>query len=353
MVAINSDHLLNLDPTVGGQRVESFVFELLDTSHNALGLLDVQASTPSIALDTSRAIMRTCSGVQISSRTFSDIDVRKHRLRPSLVLSNGARYSLGVFMFGNDVRERTSYGTKWMPDLFDESFIVGQALGQTYSWAPGSSVLGAIAVLFGDVGFPTIAVGVADQAARTPLIYKAGTLRIDAANALAALLGAYPPYFDNNGVPTLRAAPLVGAQVNHIYDDGGHVVAGFTQLTNSWYKAPNRYIVTGDDVAAGIVGVYDLPAIAENSFANMGVIVTQVTSMQGLASAAIANTAAYVQALIDTTSYLQGSFQSTVDPRHGAYDLVQLYGARYQETGWTISCALGAPMTHTLTGIYG
>jgi len=316
-------------------------------------MLDVETNNPRVTLDASRGVARTCSGVQIPRTTADDIDTRRHRLRPSLVLSDYSRHSLGVFMFGNDVRSRLSWGIQWKPDLFDESFILGQALARTFSVPKGGSILTAIAKLYGDVGFSTISVGVADQATRTPLIYAGGSLRSDAINALAALLGSYPPYFNNDGIPTLRPVAVTGAPVDHVYEDNTHVIEGFTETTGSWYKAPNRYIVTGNDVNASIIGVYDIPAIAPNSYANTGVVVTNVTPMQGVASQAIADTIAYGEALIDTTSYLQGTFQSTVDSRHDVYDLVQLYGQRYQETGWDIACTVGGTMTHNLTGIYG
>lgn len=352
MAPISTDDLLDLGPAVGGQRAEDFVFELLDDNRGVIGTLDAsESNAPQVQFDTSRSTMRTCSGLQISASDLSAIDTRRDRVRPRHVLQNGDKKSLGVFMFGTDARAPFSWGVRWTPDLFDESFLLAQQIGRTVSLPPGSSILSLLVSQLGEVGIDDVVVGVADQASSSPLTWPATALRSDIVNGCAAALGGYPPFLDNDGAFTLKAIPSDGAGPEHVYDQNTHVLDGTTVVTNSNYKAPNVYIVTNGDLNAPVVGVFRLPDAAPNSVVQTGREVTSTTTIQGI-TAAVANDVAKALAITDTATYTQATFSSTADSRHGGFDIVQLYGSLYIETAWGISCVPGGAMTHALTGIY-
>lgn len=351
---ISTDDLLDFGPLVGGQRGEDYEFDLLDQAHNVVGSLDVDLTAPpTVTFDGSRSTPRTCTGLKVNKSTLADIDTRRERVRPVQRLENNDRKSLGVFMFGTDVRAPQGGGVLWTPDLFDESFLLTQALDRNVGLQPGGSVLGLLAQLVGEVGITQIVSEVADQPAGSALTYAVGSLRSDAANALAQLLGGYPPFLDSNGALYLKAIPSAGSGPDHIFEPGGRVINDSLKVTNTNYKAANEYVVVSGSSSAPVVGIYYLPDAAPNSVAQTGeTIVKNMPPVQGLSQSA-ANDVAKAYAITDTSNYLQASWSSIADARHGGYDLCQVYGQLYVEQSWSIVCFAGQPMTHAGNGFFG
>jgi len=350
---VSTDELFDLGPAVGGQRSEDFMFELLDDNKNPIGILDVNETPtpPTINFDTSRSTMRTCSGLQIDATDLSQIDPLRDRVRARVILQNGERPSLGVFMLGTDNRVRRVGSAGWKPDLFDEGFLLSQQLNQQRGVAPGGSIRALLESLLNEVGIHLQPGGVADQPASGAITFPATSNRIDAVNALASALGSFPPYINNDGLCYLKPVPGDGAGPDLVYEFGGRILEGTPTETNSSYKAPNEYIVTNGDPTNPVVGVYDLPAAAPNSAVRTGSVVTNTSTYQGITSA-IANDVAKAVALTDTTTYTTATFSSLLDARHDGFSIVQLLGKLYLETGFSIACSPGGVMTHTLTGIY-
>lgn len=370
MVAIADAPLIELDGI--GRRVDSFRFELLNTDRTSKGLLKV-GGVPTVDLDTTRTTPRTLSGLTLHDPDGSkedeqfvpldEIDAPRSRVRVIAKLQNGSEWPLGVFMFGTDNRSIASIGETWAPELFDETFLLDQDLAQTWVLPKGGSVLGLFTQiagqLLGPLGIPTD-YQVDDVAAAAPLTYKVGTARNGseqspgALASLAALLGAMPPFFSNSGAHTLKQAPAWNSPIDHVYEPGSRIEDPSITLTDSAYKAPNRYLVVGDDTAGGAVrGVYDLPASAPNSFAATGRRVTApVHTVSGVTDPVLANLIAYVDSLKDRTTYRTASFVGAFDPRHGVYDTVQLLGVPYLETGWSVQCKSGGGHRHALTHMW-
>lgn len=337
-----------------GIRTDTFWFDLLDSGHNPIGTLYPSLDAPPhVRNDTTRTTFRTCTGLSIPRATLADINPLTDRLRVRMGLQNGEDFPLGVFMFGQDVRSPRSWGSVWTPDLFDETFAVDQPLDATVGLAPGDSILTLINSLVAQVNLPDVDFsGVADAYATTSATYAAGTSRNLAVVALFKLLGYYPPFFNNAGTYTAKPAPTSASGPDHIYNTGGRILAGTITTTNASYRSPNRWQVVGGSTTGAIVGVYDLPPSAPNSYAMTGVRVVQSDQQQGIPTLAIANLAAYINALTDQNTYVQAAFDSTADPQHGTFDLVQLLGVLMQETAWDIECKSGGAMTHNLSAYY-
>lgn len=354
MVAVDDAALIELRGV--GRRVDGFAFEILNTDRSLQGAIKaVESSAPSIDLDTTRETMRTLSGLTIDDPP--DIDLAHSRVRATAILQNGSTFPLGVFLFGTDNRSPSSAGEQWAPELFDETFLLAQDLDRTWSLPKGGSVLSMFTALAGEIldplGIPTD-YQVDDVTAASPLTFKVGTPRNGALVALAALLGAMPPFFGNAGYHTLKAAPTFQSPIDHVYDVGTRIVDLTPTITNSSYKAPNRFLVVGDDTAAGAVrGVYDLPASAPNSYAATGRRVTApVHTVSGVTDPTLANLIAYVDSLKDRTTYGTASFAGAFDPRHGVFDTVQFLGVPYLETGWSVQCTSGGDHRHQLTRMW-
>lgn len=346
----STESILNLDVV----RADKFTFDLLGSDRSPLGQLDTEYDfPPRVRMDTSRSVFRTCTGLQVDAATLSDINTLTERIRPVMTLQNGVRFNLGVFMFGTDARKPYSWGVNWRPELFDETFIVEQPLDVTVGISTNQSIMSLVNRLVGEMNLPAVDLsGVPDALASSPITFLVGTSRNKAITALLGLLGAYPPYFNNDGVYTAKLAPGAGVGADFTYGFGATLIDGTATTTNSVYRAPNRYQVVGDNPSGAIVGIYDLPDSAPNSYAMTGRRVTDSRSMQGLPNASIANLAAYLNALTDRNSYVQADCATTADPRHDAFNIVELLGTRYQETAWEIECDSGGPMTHDLNALY-
>ena len=363
---VTSDDILDLNGI--NVRADRFVFDLLDQFHTRIGTLDVGESTaPTITVNTTRSATRALTNMLLYLSDLDDIDPIRDRVAPALILQNGDRWPLGVYMFGQDNESPFSWGDTIhkqprksigrsrakTPELVDETFLVDQPLDYTASANVGDSIIGLINQLLAPVVLPTVVIEAVDQAATSPLAYRVGTGRYAALAALAGLLGCYPPFFDNAGNFIFKQAPApTDLSVDHTYSAGGRILDGTTTISSTAYRAPNRYQVIGDDPAAPVVGIYDLPASAPHSQAQTGRIVTTSRNMQGLASVDIANVAAYVDALTDHNTYGTVAFSSTADPRHDTYDRVDVLGVRYLETGWTLECRSGGAMTHQGTQLW-
>lgn len=341
-----------------GQRSDLFRLELLQADRTPLGVtLEAHAaSKPTVQVNTARTSFRTMSGLLISNPPDDDLSML--RARPILTLQNGSSYELGVLMFGTDTRRIYTAGNLWVPELFDENFLLDQDLDRSWSLPAGGSVLSFFAEMAGEVlgplGVPTD-YAVDDVPNATPLLYPVGTSRLKALNAMAALLAAFLPFFSNDGTHTLKVAPTVAGAADHVYSTGTRIFDGSAATTSSRYKAPNRYIVVGDDVGGFPVrGVYDLPAAAPNSAFQTGRIVTAPPHrVSGVTDPTLANQIAYVDALTDTkTTYGTATFDAAADPRHDLFDTVDLFGVRYLENGWSLPCVFDADHSHTLTRMW-
>lgn len=343
----------------GGQRSDRFTFPLLGTDRSPLDAsLAVHAdSVPNLSVQTSRTSFRTLSGLVVTDPP-AGLDLPRTRVQPTLTLSNGSVYPLGVLMFGADNRSIYAAHQEWSPELFDETFLLDQDLPDTYSLAAGGSVLTLFALLASQVldplGVPHL-YDVDDQPAANPIPFKVGTSRNAALIALAALLGALPPFFDNQGVYRLKKPASAGSAPDHTYGVGTRIFDGTTTTTDSAYKAPNRYIVTGDDVSgAQVRGVFDLPANAPNSYAQTGRIVTApIHNVPGVKDQALAAEIAYVDALTDRTTYSTISWSAAADPRHDIFDTASVLDVPYLETGWTLGLVSGGDHAHAGTQVFG
>lgn len=347
-MTFTTDQILDLDPAAGGLRRESFVFDLLDQDHTVLERLDVaETANPRVRLDTARTIMRTCTSVEINN--LPAINVFRNRVQPSMVLSNGDVLPLGVFMFGNDDRTQHSWGERATPELFDETFLVNQTLDRNRGRLPGASVLDLLVRLLQEVGISNLQIDVEDQMVSQAILYQVGSSRMQAVRQLTLLLGAFPPFITNAGICRIKPLPDPTAPPDFVYESGGRIIADTPGTSNSIYQATNEYVATGDSPTGPLVGRYELPAVAPNSYAQTGRRIVMQKSFQGLANQVAANMAAYQMALTDRRSFFKASFSAAADPRHDVFDIVELYGDRYVEIGWDLECVAGGQHAHSLT----
>lgn len=336
-------------------RADDFSFTLIDRTGRVLGALPVSIdAAPTIRFDTSRTSARTLSNVEILRADLQAIDTEHERVQVAMILQNGSVYPLGTFMFGQDNQAPASWGNKLTPELFDEAFLLDQPLDVTESVPVGGTVKGLISRLLAPFPMFPVQIDADDVGAGSPLTFLAGSSRYDALKTAAALLGCFAPYLSNARVLRFKQPLDPGdTAVDHTYlkADAGNEVIGriFDEtitLSNDSYRAPNRYIVVGDNLSAPVVGVYDLPDSALNSAANRdGRIVAKTRTVQGI-DAPTALHLAYMDGITDQTAYGKVTFAATADPRHDGFDTLNVLGTRYLETAWEIELVSGGQHHH-------
>lgn len=353
---VSTDDLLDLRvPT----RHDGFRFDLLDSQHRLIGQLDAARDTPAqVQLDTTRTSFRMVNNLHVTASDLNAIDIIHDRVRPVMILEDGAQFPLGVFMFGDDARALFSWGIEWTPTLFDEAFILDQGTSIPYGARPGDSLLALVNAVLAPFNLPSISIEVPDAAVPgdTPLSFPAGsTTSYQILATLAPLLSAFPPFFDGNGTFTFKALLRPGQPTpDDIYESGqlSRILDGTPNFASSAYKAPNQWIVVGGTTTDPVIGIYDLPASSPNSITQRGYLVQAPTiTMQGV-DASVANLAAFRAAITDRNAYGTARFDGSIDPRHGTFDVVQFMGDMYLETGWQIQCASGGAHTHNLTRLW-
>jgi len=353
--------LLDLPAGIGNV-VSSVVWELLDRAHNVVTTINPsRAENATVNVRAGDTVKRTLSGLWLTPSDFALVDVNADRIRPSWLLPGGTRYPLGVFMFSQAVRRPHTWGTSLDGTMYDQTVILDQPRETSLSLAAGASVDAAIAqIVSGDgLSFPAVAIPTTNVTVASPISWPAGDSRYAILSGLFTLANLYPPFFDNNGVLTGKPVPpdlARSGSYDHIYAPGtaSRVVRDSVAEADETITAPNRYLVVDNGpTQEPIVAWYDIDPFWPHSFARRGYRVTKKVSVNGLANSTAAYDAAVRDALVDLNAgrtFIE--FDSTPDPRHDIYQIVQYGGISYREAAWSLRLRPGGPHSHSLTGLY-
>lgn len=364
---VTAEDVLDLKPGIGEVQ-STVVFEVLDKDLKPLFEIHPVTDKITISADSNSRVKRKLSGFHLTVDEAPLINVLAHRLRPSWVVQ-GEYFPMGVFLFSDANRPHVIYrdhnppddmhGLEFIGTLFDQTVIVDQGHENSCSVPKGASVTHWIFHLLEDVGLTGSRVAVDPSSARVsePIAWRSGTSRYQMLEELCALAGFYPPYFDNYGVMRCRTAPtsLTLLTPDHTYNPGpsSRILSRSVVDSDDLVSAPNRYLVVNTSAAKGeIVGIYDLPASAPQSYANRGYRVVQRIDAQGIENSAQARNRAKIAALTDYRAFSWTEFESTPDPRHDLFGIVEFDSENCREVSFKLRCAPGGPMDHKLRKIY-
>lgn len=347
------------------QRTETVVWRVTDQSDNVLGDLMVSTGTPpTITNDTTRSIRRSVSRLEVPSRPLGDVDSGRYyaddldtlsmRARPSWVFADGVEYPLGVFVWGDDSSVQWSHGSPKLGSLTDLCTLLDQPLDRSIGYGQGAGVRNAIVEMIVEAGIVNSSVDASSATFGVAVGWVAGRdTFLTVLDGLCKNAGFLPPFFDNSGVLQCRGAPdLSAASPDFVYGYGTSVIPGSAVFSNDLLTAPNRYVIIGGNPDAELVGTFNVPDAAPNSYANIGRYRRKTETVQGISTQAQADQAAAAAYATDISSYAWLSFDSRVDPRHDTWNIVQYDGVNYREVGWTIEATPGGKMSHALRGTY-
>lgn len=355
-------------------RAESVAWRVWDVDLNGLGELMVsRASVPTITNDTTRSIRRAVSSITVLPRPLhdedplhvyaEDVDSLSMHVAPFFVFGDGSEYQMGEFVWGDDSQVLFSSGMPRTGALTDLCAALDQPLPHSVGYAANMPVSDAIDSLLGrdqpsdgDVTIQSFdGIAATDAIIGVAIGFAAGRdTTLTALDALCKLAGFLPPYFDNRGVLTCRPAPDVATEeASFFYGAGDSVVPGTAVFSNDLLTAPNRYQVIGGNTDAELVGIFDVPDSAPNSFVNTGRYRVKTENLQGITTQTQADQAAAALYATDISSYIWLSFDAArVDPRHDTWDIVSFDGTNYREVGWSIEARPGGHMKHSLRGAF-
>lgn len=355
--------LLTLDGW--GQRAESFAFDLLDKQNSFLGELSVDAdSPPSITNNINRSVKRAMNGLVLPPSVTADINTLTNRVKPHMVMQDGTRYPLGVFLFADASRRLQMSGSVDLSFVGDAYTTEGSMLDLLATidqgsrgvnfYGPGHSIFDALVQQLDAAGVIEYEIDATDAQIGDWVVWKPNTNRLKVINELCAMAGFYSLYFDNDGVAQARTVPSMSAvEPTLTYDAGRNVIAGSIVETDDQLDSPNTYLVVNSGFTeAAIWGEWQVPSDAPHSYANRGFYVVKEYDVQGVESNAQARQTAKARGQADYATYRWVNFRSAIDPRHDTFDIVGWKGEKYREQGWTIPLRAGAEMSHELRRVW-
>lgn len=344
-------------PAYQGQRSATFTFSLIETATGRLlGAINPNRDRPpQLSHDTNSTIKRKLTGLILPADETASIDPVAHSVKVAMVLPDGTSIPKGQFVFVDGSIKRYTTQRELTGTLTDLSLIVDQPLTQSFSAAPGYTVVQAMRDVMA-LGVNTIPFNFEGSNAvlGAPFSVPIGTSQLKTLGNLAQLGGFFDVWVDNSG--TLRAIQAfdpASRPVDFDYSVGTRDLYGTITETSDLLSAPNRFIVIDSaTTAAAVVGVYDVPASAPHSRVKRGFVIPNVRTASGMGTNAQANAVAAAIAQQETI-FERVSFSSPPDPRHDSYNVIRYLGANWLELAWTLTLAEGAPMTHLLRKAYG
>lgn len=350
---LTTDEILAPSPSLG-IRVDRFEFDILDK--NLIVTSQVHPITDcSITAGVDRTIARTLDGLVLTFDDAIAIDPLTDRIRPVMVLQNGERFPLGIYLFGDHRRSVSTRPDTWEPNCYDQGLILQDKTERSTSLPTKAPIKNLMVSILNGVGITQIDLAAGDVNVGEPLAWPAGTERSRILNDCAAAMGCLTPFFDNVGVYRCVEAPDPERAVPDFKYGPGRIIADSIVESDDSYSAPNRYIAIGDGTDTPVVGTYDIPASAPHSAANRGYIVSETLDVPGVANTQAAIGAARAAYLKDKRTWRRLSFVSPLDPRHDMYAIVEYSGMSpgvYLETGYRMQLKAGGEHQHDLNHLW-
>jgi len=287
----------------------------------------------------------------------SGFDPYASRLRPTWV-EGGVDTPLGIFVAvaGNDEWVRyqnpsgptVGYVETW--DLQDLTARLDVPLLASVGLAQGATVSDLIVELLEAAGIVDHEVTFFPVGVVEPATWEQG--RDTTLGAVADLVDTVGGrfFFDADGVAIAEATPAPGdLSVDRVYDTDGTILEAPVYGRDPF--AANRWERVGGTDVAPIVGTYDLPADAANSYANRGFVV--LDRRDTVATDSATATAAAQAAAVDAVGSADTvDFSTVVEPATGAWECVSVDGVLYVESSWAYDLRGDSQQTHTAGRVF-
>lgn len=348
-----TEQILNLDGVK--RRSDRFRFELCDQDLKPIGEVhpDRAESVPTISNDTDSNSSRRMSGFKLLPDEIRDVNTITDRLRAYMILQNDVEFRLGTFLWADANRPQRSWGEEQHSELVDYSYILDQENTQAYGWGRGGTIVLIMYFLIFRAGFELADVAaIGPEASRglvEPMSWQPGSRWMQQLEDLGNIVGFAPPWVDRDGRFHLDQVPDPAYDEPTVpaYGSGTRVMADSILYSDDILSAPNDFAAFDSGTDRLRSGRFQVPTSAPHSFAKRGFRIGKTESVQGLETQAQANKATRNLAR-ESDAFEVVVFTSTADPRHETYDIVDAFGKRWLETGWSLELRSGGPMQHTM-----
>lgn len=297
---------------LGGTRVTSFRYELLDRDERFLGVLDSVAHGGSLSWS-AQASIKSGGTIPVTD-PGRDIDWVHTRVRPVVLLSSGdtatlREVTLGVYLPAAPSEDWSDEGRSWSVDLLDKATILDQdvptdSMGNAtaYTAPAGSNVLALVAGLIQSSGEPTPALQPGSEVLQSALVFEPGTTKLKIVNELLDAANYFSLWVDGEGQfqATKYRAPQdrgVTYEMSAPFSRGSRslMAPDWTRERDVW-TVPNRYVAVsqGDGEEEGLVATAtNVDPSSPYSYPSRGRWVTQVE--EGVEATSLASLQAHAQ----------------------------------------------------------
>lgn len=351
--APTTDQLLDLDGV--RRRADDFRFDLLDNADQTIGVIHPDASRPpTITNDTGATIPRTLTGLNLTAAETSDINTLSDRVRPVMVLQNGAEFSLGVFLWSNDNQPERAWGPDRASTLSDKMVLLNQGIRASVGWGKGADIgLAVLSVALDKLTPDEMIVDAINAELGAGLTFPLGTASRSILAQYMALVGFLPPFIDSGGRLNLVDTPdMDTVDPTLIYEAGGRIIDDSISRSNDLLDAPNVFRAYENSGQVQLVGEYRIPASAPHSVENRGFEICDPQPVSGLTTQAQANKAAKALSITQNVTYAWTALNGTMDPRHDTWDPATVLGDTVMETRWSAVLRSGEPHVHVFRRVF-
>lgn len=349
------DPTLDLDDYIG-QRSATFEFELVDAiTGYRQSINPIRDTVPVLTHDTSRTIKRQINGLVFGVVDTAKFSALTSRLDIFMVIED-QRFPLGRFMASNQLRSKSTGGTRSNQSFYDEAFIVDQEITASFgSLIVNEQIESTITRFLSQypINFTTEYSPYVNTVA-----WSIGARGGYITEQLALDGDWFSPWFDNTNVMRfIRAFDPATAIPTFDLDVGNKVFRNSVVESDDLILAPNRFVVISNGTSSvsssgvSVVGVYDVPSSAPHSIANRGFVVpkTETRQLESIGQAnAVARNIGQQSTVFETLV-----LDTAPDPRHDSYDVLRWEGANWLEISWSLPLIEGSTMNHVARKAYG
>jgi len=315
------------DALLGGHRVLSFRYELLDRWENFQGLIQTAPYGGELSWS-AQASIKSGGTLPVVDPGWIRSDWITSRIRPVAVLSSATtsdrlEVPLGVYLPAAPDEQWSDEGRRWDISLLDKATLLDQDTptdvagnATAYTAAAGSNVVALVVALIQSVGEPVPAIEPGSETLQSALVFQPGTTKLKIVNELLDAANYFSLWVDGRGqfrvtkyrAPTDRPvtydllAPFTRGPRSLMAPD-------WTRERDVW-EVPNRYVAVaqGNGTSEGMVATASNTNPASPfSYQTRGRWVTHFE--EGVETTGQAALQAYAQRMLDAASSVSSKIE--------------------------------------------
>jgi len=245
--------VLTSDEILTGNRYTSFRYDLLSREEAPKGVLDgVDEGRPGSLDWVANASVKGGGSITIVDIGQS-VDWLNDRIRPVIIIDGVGEFPLGVFLFSETPETWGDTGRSWTVGLLDKTTIPDQdAVDTTYALDAGTVITTAVTDLITSTGETNIAVTPSTATLAGPLVWDAGTTKLQIINDLLAAANYFSLHCDGNG--QFRAEPYIRPAARPILweflDGETAIYSPDFERDIDLFNIPNKVVAVGQGSAS-------------------------------------------------------------------------------------------------------